>query len=104
MGTDVPPFAQPFTYELAKIDFTDNYLDSCTTVALQTAICLGAEKVRVVGYDGYMGSVLSEKETKLTMENRAIFLDFKNFSKNDIVSLSKTLYQELTVKSIYQFL
>ena len=104
MGTDVPPFAQPFTYELAKIDFTDNYLDSCTTVALQTAICLGAEKVRLVGYDGYMGSVLSEKETKLTMENRAIFLDFKNFSKNDIVSLSKTLYQELTVKSIYQFL
>lgn len=104
MGTDVPAFAQQSTLELSSIEFTSQYLDSCTTLALQGALELGAKRIYIVGYDGYPGSVLSEKETVLTNENRALFSDFRKISGKELVSLTPTLYKEIKVKSVYQYI
>lgn len=103
MGTEIPPFAEDKTFELTKISFTSSYKDSCTAIALQLALDLQAENIEMVGYDGYIGNILSEKEMVLTKENRTLFHDFKK-SGNELISLTPTLYNELTVKSIYQFL
>lgn len=104
MGTEVPKFAEEHTFELKEIEFTESYMDSCTTVALQTALCLGAKEVNVVGYDGYKGKVLSEKEMDLSNENKVIFDDFKKKNVAILRSLTPSLYKSLIVKSIYQYL
>lgn len=104
MGTEVPEFAEKNTFELSKISFTQNYMDSCTTVALQIALALQAEEVLLIGYDGYKGMVLSEKEMELTNENRTLFLDFVQYTHHSLVSLTDTLYRELDVKSIYMYI
>ena len=104
MGTEVPGFADESTFELKNISFTDDYLDSCTAIALQISLDLQAKDILVIGYDGYKGEVLSEKEMDLTNENRTLFEDFKEFAKKSLVSLTDSLYKELEVKSIYQFI
>ena len=104
MGTDVPPFTHKTTFELKEINFTKQFLDSCTTLALQTALHLSAQEILIVGYDGYMGEILYEKETSLTHENRSLFHDFKKHTNLPLKSLTPTLYKELNLTSIYQFL
>lgn len=104
MGTEVPGYAEDKTFELHEITITESFLDSCTATALECAVEYGADDVYVVGYDGYRGAVLSEKEADLTNENRALFEDFKARTGKEIVSLVPTLYKSLKVMSIYQFL
>lgn len=104
MGTEVPKFAKESTFELKEISFTTAYVDSCTTIALQMALALDAKEVFVTGYDGYKGEVLSEKEMDLTNENRTLFADFNGYFKKPLISLTDSLYKELEVKSIYQFI
>lgn len=104
MGTEIPEYAKKTTYELPAITFTSQYADSCTAVGLQTAIELGAEDVYIAGYDGYSGGVLAEKESELTKENRALFAAFKAHSHSRVVSLTPTLYEEMEIVSIYQYL
>jgi 4-hydroxy 2-oxovalerate aldolase len=102
MGTNVPENIHHKTYELNSIDFTKDYPDSCTTIALQTALEIGAKDIMVVGYDGYNGNILSEKENALTNENRTLFSDFNNFTGKKLISLTPTLYKELELISVYQ--
>lgn len=104
MGTEVPDYAERFTFELPEITFTSSYSDSCTTVALQTALLLGIKEINVVGYDGYKGEVLSEKEMELSNENKTIFDNFQKNTGVVITSLTPSLYKSLNVKSIYQYL
>lgn len=104
MGTDVPEFAMPYTYELKEITFTSEYQDSCTTLAIQTAIDICPGDLLLVGYDGYPGGILSEKETALTRENRIIFEAYERALDKPLVSLTPSLYKELTVKSVYQYI
>jgi 4-hydroxy 2-oxovalerate aldolase len=104
MGTEVPAFLQKETYELPKIEFTAEYSDSCTTVALQTAACFCDADVFIIGYDGYKNNVLSDKETALIYENRMLFSDFKSFYKRSLLSLTPSLYKELNIESIYQYI
>ena len=104
MGTEVPDYAECFTKELKHISFTSLYEDSCTAIALQLTTELQADEVLVIGYDGYKGNVLSEKEMELTNENRTIFSAFKTETGKELVSLTPSLYSDLTVKSIYQYL
>lgn len=104
LGTDVPEYAQASTYELPSIDFTQQYLDSCTTLAIQTALDICKNNIYVVGYDGYPGSVLSEKEMDLSNENRTLIRNFEVFTKKKLISLTPTLYPELDVKSVYQYI
>lgn len=104
MGTEVPIYAAGSTFELQEITFTDHYSDSCTTLALSMALCMKASNVYVVGYDGYKGEILSEKEMDLSNENRFLFETFQKEygDKVNLVSLTPSLYKSLKVESIYQ--
>lgn len=104
LGTDVPTFAKDKTFELAGIKFTNRYFDSCTTLAIETAINLSSKNIYIVGYDGYPSSILSEKEMALTNENRSLFADYRQYTGKKLESLTQSLYDELEVKSVYQFI
>lgn len=104
MGTDVPEFAMLNTYELKDITFTSEYQDSCTSLAIQIAMEICGIELFLVGYDGYPGNILSEKEMALSHENRIIFRSYEQSSNKFLVSLTPSLYKELVVKSIYQYI
>lgn len=104
MGTEVPEYAEKSTVELRSIDFADQYKDSVTTIALQLALNLTDGDIFVVGYDGYPGNVLSEKEVALTNENRTIFNAYQKVRGKRLKSLTPSLYGELEVESVYQFI
>lgn len=104
MGTEVPEYAKPHTYELPEIAFTKQYQDSCTAVALKTTIEANTEEIFLVGYDGYMGEILSDKEMDLSNENRTLFENYINFTGKKLQSLTPTLYKSLIAKSVYQYL
>lgn len=104
LGTDVPDFAEQSTYELPTIEFTNEYQDSCTTLAIQTALNLSKGEIYAVGYDGYPGSVLSEKEVALSSENMVLLNDFEIYTGRKMKSLTPSLYPELNVESVYQFI
>lgn len=104
MGTEIPDYALDKTFELQNIDFTSEFKDSVTTIALQLALVLTSKDVYVVGYDGYPGTALSEKERCLTNENKFIFDAFAKKTGRCLMSLTPTLYKELSMESIYQFL
>lgn len=104
MGTEVPVYAEKNTVELASIDFCNQYKDSVTTIALQLAMNLTDGEVWAVGYDGYPGNILSEKEMALTNENKSIFNAYQRARGKKLKSLTPSLYKELEVVSIYQFI
>lgn len=104
LGTDVPAYAEKATYELPKIEFTTEYQDSCTTLAIQTALNICKGNIYIVGYDGYPGSVLSEKEVALSNENMALLQDYEKYTGTKMKSLTPSLYPELEVESIYQYI
>ncbi len=104
LGTDVPEYAEKTTFELPIIEFTSEYQDSCTTLAIQTALNICKGNIYIVGYDGYPGSVLSEKEVALSNENMALLQDYEKYTGKKMKSLTPSLYPELEVESIYQFI
>lgn len=104
MGTEVPDYAERHTVELESVDFTDQFKDSVTAIALQLALNLTCGEIYLVGYDGYPGEVLSEKEVALTSENRIIFQSFKNTTGEHLKSLTPSLYKDLEVVSVYQYI
>ena len=104
MGTEVPAYAEKNTVELSAVVFTDQYKDSVTTIALQLAMNLTDGGIFVIGYDGYPGNVLSEKEVSLTNENKTIFNAFKEARGEQLKSLTPSLYRDLEVVSVYQYI
>ncbi len=104
LGTDVPDYAEKTTYEIPSLDFTQGFEDSCTALAIQTALNVGKGNIYVVGYDGYPGSILSEKEVTLTNETKTLFRDYEKCTGGKMKSLTNSLYPELEVESIYQFI
>ena len=104
MGTEVPAVVSDKTFELNGIDFIEEYHDSVTAIALQLAGILTDGDVLLVGYDGYPGMVLSEKELSLTHENQQIFAAFSRHSGKVLKSLTPTLYNQLQSTSVYQYL
>ncbi|WP_223854779.1 aldolase catalytic domain-containing protein [Bacteroides sp. GM023] len=104
MGTEVPAYAENHTVELTSVNFTDLFKDSVTTIALQLAMNLTDGDIFVIGYDGYPGNVLSEKEVALTNENKTIFQSFKKAKGEQLKSLTPSLYKDLEVVSVYQFI
>lgn len=104
MGTEVPAFAEKNTFELSSVDFINDYKDSSTTIAFQTALNISAENIYCIGYDGYPGNILSEKEVTLTHENKAIFEAVSNILGYKLQSLTPSIYKELEILSVYQFI
>ena len=100
----LPSFAEGKSFQVAVSEFSEKYVDSCTSLALQTARLLCAGDIFIVGYDGYKNGVLSEKEATLTMENKELFSLFQTHYGVQLISLTPTLYNELKQKSLYQFL
>ncbi|MBX2966893.1 MAG: aldolase catalytic domain-containing protein [Cyclobacteriaceae bacterium] len=101
MGTYIPEKLTNTAYELSKVDFTDQYTDSHTAVSLQCVIEFGAEECYAIGFDGYAGLQIGEKEQDLLRENDALFSEFirKHFP---ISSLAPSKYDKLKVQSIYE--
>ena len=48
--------------------------------------------------------MLSEKEVTLTTENRELFMECESLLGKPLVSLTPSLYKELNVESIYQYI
>ena len=104
LGTDVPDYAEKTTYEVESISFAQGFEDSCTALAIQVALNLGEKEIYVIGYDGYPGSVLSEKEVMLSNETKTLFKDYEKVAGKKMKSLTPSIYPELNVESIYQFI
>lgn len=100
MGTFVPEIVAESTYELSAVNYTSMLKDSHTSLAIQTAIELGAEEIFITGYDGYGESKLGTKEQELFIENELLFGDAK---KNGLViySLTPTRYKNIVAGSVY---
>ena len=104
MGTEVPECMTDRTFELHSINFVSSHRDSVTAIALELARELTDGDVFLVGYDGYPGHVLSEKEMSLSHENQIIFRAFMEHVGRPLKSLTPSLYPDLVVESIYQYI
>ena len=101
MGTYVPDLIKDKVKELKKISFTARYCDTHTALALETSIELGAKSIYLVGYDGYEGQSVGQKEIELLGENDSLFQSFKQFTGLPLVALTLSKYNELEQQSIY---
>ena len=72
-------------------------MDTHTSIALQAAIDIGANKIFLAGYDGYTKNV-SELEISLSKENNHLFDQVKKYL--NLVSLFPTAYG-IKVESLY---
>lgn len=104
MGTDVPECMRDRTFELPKMEYLSAHRDSVTAIALELAMNLTDGNIYLAGYDGYPGQILSEKEMALSHENQSIFRAFSEHVGKPLVSLTPSLYPDLKVESIYQFI
>ena len=103
MGTYIPQSVASEAYELPAVEFTDQYKDSHTALALQTALLLNAKNIYVAGYDGYQEGVITQKERDLTAENEFLFSLFKVHSPEiSLVSITPTNYKKLSTISLYE--
>lgn len=101
MGTEVPYLVHEKTYELNAVEFTNEYQDSCTSLALQIALDMQAENIFIVGYDGYPDGLMTSKEKDLTSENEYILSAFSFYYNGKLVSLTPTVY-DVKIQSLYQ--
>ena len=104
MGTYVPKIISEKVFELKQVTFTENLNDTHTAIALQCSIELGAEQIYFVGYDGYAGRNLNQREIDLLNENESLFQSFNKATNLKLVSLTPTIYKELIPESIYPYL
>jgi 4-hydroxy 2-oxovalerate aldolase len=103
MGTYIPNALEEYAYELPEVTFTRQYVDSHTSIALQTALVLNAKSIFLVGYDGYSYSVLLQKDQELFLENEFLFARFQEY-QFDLLSLTFTSYTELKSESIFSMM
>jgi 4-hydroxy 2-oxovalerate aldolase len=101
MGTYIPDSLKKSAFELVSITFTDKYMDSHTSIALQTAIELETGSIEIVGYDGYSGNYIGKKEQELFVENEFLFSAFASSNAVELNSLTPTNYEGLKSGSIY---
>lgn len=104
MGTYVPSYAIPYTFELPSIDIAGDAKDSVTAIALEVALTITDGDIYSIGYDGYFAKELSEKESILTMENESIFKKFESRKGCKLISLTPSYYKELKIVSLYQLI
>jgi 4-hydroxy 2-oxovalerate aldolase len=104
MGTYVPLTAENKTYQLEEISFTNKFKDSHTTLALQTSLNLGVQKIYIVGYDGYIDQDITQKERDLTDENEFLFKEFHTITNINLISLTTTRYKNIEQSSIYNLI
>jgi 4-hydroxy 2-oxovalerate aldolase len=104
MGTYIPQALEGKSFELKEITITNLVKDAHTVLALQTALCLNAQNVYLVGYDGYQEGYITKTELALSKENEGVFQDFLKNTELGIISLTPTHYRNIEVESIYSLL
>lgn len=104
MGTYVPPVIQDCSFELKEVTVSNKVKDSHTALSLQLAKELGASEVFIIGYDGYKGNSMQEKEQELLFENDSMFAEATEKTGARLVSLTPTNYKNLEVVSIYSLI
>jgi 4-hydroxy 2-oxovalerate aldolase len=100
MGTYIPDVLKSSSYQLSQNNFTNQFRDSHTAIALQSIIELKADTIYVVGYDGYSGEI-GEKEKDLIFENEYLFNQFKEYEGKEIICLTPSGYKKFIEGSIY---
>lgn len=103
MGTYIPSKLEEKAFELKKVDFTDKLTDTHTALALQTARELGISQVYLVGYDGYSGAAIGQREQELLRENEYLFARAEAAGLT-LTSLTATNYKNLEEDSIFAYL
>ena len=103
MGTYIPNALEEKTFELTEITFTEEFKDTHTSLAIQTAMELSLDKLYVVGYDGYSGATIGQKEQEFFMENQFLF-DRARQSGLECISLTETKYNKLKQDSIFSYI
>lgn len=103
MGTYIPNKLEDRAYELESISFTNRLQDTHTAIALETVRVLGLNKVYMVGYDGYSGASMGQKEQELFYENEYLFERAKD-SGLELISLTATAYSGLKKDSVFAWL
>ena len=100
MGTYLPKRLEKYSYELKDIAFTKSLKQTHTAIAIETARELGVNKIFLVGYDGYRGLNIGEKEQELFNENELLFSSAMSLGLK-LVSLTSTSYKNLEQNSIF---
>lgn len=103
MGTYIPKVLEENAFELKSVDFTEEFKDSHTSIAMQIANDLGVQEIFITGYDAYKGSI-SLKEQELFAENQHLFAQFKKHANLNLISLTQTGYDELVETSVYSLI
>jgi 4-hydroxy 2-oxovalerate aldolase len=102
MGTYIPDKMKSKAYELKSVTFVDQFRDSHTALALQTAIDVNSQVTYVAGYDGYFKEI-KEKEKGLIEENEYLFQNYNNKFER-LISLTSTNYKNISVESIFSYI
>lgn len=103
MGTYVPKLLRDTACELSEVEFTDLVKDSHTAIAIQTSFLMHAKKAFIVGYDGYSGAVIEQKDQELFTENMKLFEEA--IAKGlECVALTPTKYSVLCASNVYQYI
>ncbi len=100
MGTYIPSTVLDRSFELNAVNFTEKLKDTHTSLAIQTVLELGAKEVFVVGYDGYSGSSIGQKEQDFFFENEYLFQKASEAGLK-LVSLTRTRYSNLLQGTLY---
>lgn len=100
MGTYIPNSVIRNSFELREVSFTENLKDTHTALALQTTIELGVKVVYVIGYDGYFGASMGQKEQDFFIENEFLF-DRAKINGLNLISLTQTRYKNILQGSLF---
>jgi 4-hydroxy 2-oxovalerate aldolase len=100
MGTYIPRLVKEKCFELHNVSFTDKLKDTHTALALQTAIELGVENAFIVGYDGYSGNSMDQRQQEIFMENEYLF-DRAASAGLNCISLTASRYSNIKQGSLF---
>jgi 4-hydroxy 2-oxovalerate aldolase len=103
MGTYIPSSLINNSVELDFNLFTDKYIDSHCSIALQIAASLRSNQISLIGFDGYSKTIMDEKAQDLFLENSYLFKRFQEMTNIDLYSLTETTYP-IKVSSIYSLI
>jgi len=100
MGTFLPENFDNNIFELGSYTFTKKYYDSPFAIALQLALEVNADKVDLIGFDGYNLNS-SNKMLQVINENQYLIDNFNLKSNIKINSFTLTKYNNTSTKSIF---
>ncbi len=103
MGTLIPKEAISSSYELSCIDFTKVSNDSPLAIAIQLAINMQVEDIKLIGFDGY-DTNFNKGQFKLVQENQNVFLDLLKYKDIELCTLTPSKYEKLKHSSIYSLI